>query len=240
MPVKSRKSFTRRPRTGGRRKPLVVKLARQVKFLRKSMPERKAVSTGLINATFSLAGSFALLNSVRVGDNSWQREGKNITFSRMSILGHITLTGDATATGSDFCRMLIVHDKQTNGAIFSYASLLANIANGGASTSTVYTQRNVNNMRRFTILFQKQFSRPPIGAAGTVATVSNNYSQLHGDTGYNPMVRSSKKISVKTVYEADAGTVADITRGSIYLLCIGLYAAPQYQFEGQIRFNYVD
>lgn len=222
---------SRRPRKGA-----VAKLVRQVKQIKKTLPETHYVDNGLIQIAFSNAGVFSLMNGIQVGDNLNNRQGDQTVIRSIRLCGHVVLTGDATATGTDYIKLLLIWDTQPNGAAPTLAQITQSTDQANNNNTTSYAMRNRTYVRRFRILMEKHWSRPPIGAATTVANASNTFAQLHSHRLGN-MVDFRKRCNLRTTYSANSNpsVVADIVKGSLYLFAVGLNGAPQYRFDGFMR-----
>ena len=99
-------------------------------------------------------------------------------------------------------RLVVVYDKQTNAAALTPAQVLTAVGTINAATSP----KNLENRDRFTIL---RDIRTPMAAAET--------------TDYEPPPKAQvyQSITLPVTFNAgDAGTVADITTGSLYAIFI--------------------
>ena len=111
---------------------------------------------------------------------------------------------------------MVVYDKQTNAAAPAITDILV--------VDTFIGQNNLNNRDRFTVLCD-QISEP-IGA---------NVNTSVGGTIY-------KSVNMETMFNSgNAGTVADITSGSVYLFVaqtggIGV-VNPIFNWRARVRFT---
>ena len=166
--------------------------------------ELKYVDTGA-EAVLSSAGALALLNGLTPGTGASQRIGKKALFK--SILFRAVLAGGANG-GTAFCgtcRMIIVVDRQANAT----APAVTDILQSASGLAPI----NMDNRDRFFVLTDKEY---PI-------------DQLGGNQSADCKVY--RRINLPTIYNAGtAGTVADISTNSMYLLTIytqgGTIAAP--------------
>lgn len=147
-------------------------------------------------------GSLAALVSQGTGEN--QRIGRKFTIRSFSLRGEITMPNqnNGWGTGSaypqtDVCRLVVVQDKQCNGAAQQWTDIFQINNSGSAADWRAY--RNMDNIDRFKILLDKTFQVQnqnfpngsgsaagnivpyniyrkcyiPIEAAGTTADVAN-------------------------------------------------------------------
>jgi len=181
-----------------------------------------ATGTGGVSST----GTISLLNGVPRGDDIDERVGRQITMK--SIEFHLIAQHKAPEAGlipATF-RALIVYDRQTNGAALTVEQVLDSAAPG--ITRTI-VPKNLENRDRFLILRDMKF-----GLAASVAT----------DFMSAPKVaKVYQGVTLPVTFNAgDAGTVADITTGSLYLILLSDQAVgdahlPVATWASRIRFS---
>lgn len=163
------------------------------------------------SSTFSTP---VLLNGVQQGSDATARIGRKTIMK--SLLLRYTWNLGSTSTGGSPVRILIVYDKQANAAAPAITDLLL--------ADTFISQNNLNNRDRFVVLCD--VITEPISANGNGSI---------GGTIY-------KKINLETMFNAGtAGTIADITSGSVYLFVaqtanIGT-ANASFNWRSRIRFE---
>lgn len=147
------------------------------------------------NATlfaFGGAGVFTLLNGCIPGTTDVTRTGRQIYMKLLRLSYQVTSTAAGAVAP---CRVVVLYDKQTNGAAPSTADLFEDT--GRFSVSAF----DHDNEQRFTILYDDMF----------MATVDATQRVVHGCID----------VPLLTTYNAGtAGTVADIASGSLYLFTV--------------------
>jgi len=214
MPMQTahRKKFG--PWTQRRRKPVVKKPY----VPRRSIPypekKWKDVSTA---CSFDTTGTLALLNGLDRGDDDGSRIGRKCTMKSLELRGVAKATVD---TGlAQAIRVIVFYDSQTNAA----APGITDVVN----TADAVTLRNMNGSSRFKILV-------------------DSYDVLNdaaGDDRRPAFFHEYRKFSLPMQFNnGDAGTVADIVCGSVYLITLGELAAGATAGAGTIRtrIRYVD
>lgn len=172
----------------------LAKLEKQVRINADEwkMVENTAASTAIVTATLQL------LNGLVPGDSINQREGRQVQIQsiQMKFRGENDVTSAGVDTRSTL-RFIIAIDKQANAAAPAAADIL-----DLSSSSAVDAMRNLNNRKRFKILMDRRYA---ISSAGPANFVDEFYIKRANlcDTVFNA---------------GTAGTIADITSGSIYLL----------------------
>lgn len=155
--------------------------------------------------------NFQLLNGMQTGDTQGTRSGDKVKLQRLELL----IRAYATYNGTDaygmmlpsayfkeqMTRLLIVLDKQTNGAIYADTDLL--------DTVDISAKKNVEYSHRFTIKKSKLLRIRP-----SVLQVQGNNAETN--LGFWRISIPFKNTPV--IYNGgNAGTVADIAKNSLYL-----------------------
>lgn len=152
-----------------------------------------------------------LLNGCTQGTNTYNRIGRKIVLKSTQIRGIVAQTDDTTVN-TEF-RMIIVWDKQGNGAAPSYANVMQSQNIAGALEATVDAAPNINNRERFEIIRDKKMC-----IAGRSNTATQSYA------GSPSVLLLDEFIDLKdrhTVYnDGSAGTVGDIVTGALYVFFI--------------------
>lgn len=147
-----------------------------------------SVTTAIALATWTAP---ALLNGLANGSDASTRVGRKVTIK--SVLVRLSAALAATSTGGSPLRCLIVYDKQANAT----APAITDILLADAFTS----QNNLSNRDRFVTIFDQLTD---------VLSVNANFSICQN---------MFKRVNMETVFNAgSAGTIGDITTGSVYIL----------------------
>lgn len=180
------------------------------------IPEVKNFEAGGTIATTFNASTFAapsLLNGLQYGTAANQHVGRKVMLR--SILIRMTSNLGPTSTQGANTRVLVIYDRQTNGA--APAALDITTAND------FWSVMNLNNSDRFVVIFDKIL--PAISQNGNWSVAKKVY----------------KKLSLDMIFNAGStGTVTDIQTGSLYLL-VGIngtmgVANGGFTFTSRIRF----
>lgn len=164
--------------------------------------ELKSVDTTVAGAVINATGALNLVNGIARGDDINERTGREVTLKSI----HCRFEPYSTATtGQDqWGRIIVVYDRQTNGAAMTIAQLLTAV--------TPIAMRNLENRKRFSVLYDKTFTLNSsiLGAVQVPEAGGHKYFEFYRRLNH-PMVFNS----------GDAGTVADITSGSVYVITLG-------------------
>lgn len=174
------------------------------------------------------------LNAVGQGVGAQQRIGRKILMTGLHIRGKFDWTADETgAKASTAVRVLLVHDKQTNGAQIPGADVLT------THTNMTLALRNLLTSKRCNVLYDKTFK---LQSPGTVVVASNEYwGQDEAHFSIN------KKLNIPVTFNgvgtAPACTIADIEDNSLHLYVVqaaGNTPKGLLQFQYNTRLRYVD
>lgn len=159
----------------------------------------------------SSTASFILLNGILQGDTTLLRTGSSIKCDGIDL--SFTLFIGLVAVASQE-RVMVVMDKQPNGAIFAIGSLL--------NATTVRSPYVPEGQKRFSVLYDEAFA---LSSFSNVSTVTK------------------AKIGISTHIEynlGNAGTVADINSNSIYLIHFSNQAANTVTIDYYSRLWFID
>ena len=160
--------------------------------------ELKSVDT-TGNPVIDTTGAVTLLNGIARGDEINERNGREVLMKSIQLNMSPMVT---SGTGVDQVgRALVVYDRQTNAAAPAITDIL--VANN------YLDNRNLDNRKRFKILMDRRWALNATGEPGAIV-VDTFYRRLRHPVTFN---------------SGDAGTVADITTGSLYLITIGTKVA---------------
>ena len=177
--------------------------------------ELKSVDS-TVNISADTTGGVQLLNGIARGDEISERNGRQVTLKSIEM----RLRSRTTAgTGVDQQhRVIVVYDRQTNAAAAGFADVL--------SSANVLYPRNLENRRRFRILFDRIIQLNATGEPNSEKIIKW-YRRLNHPVTFNA---------------GDAGTVADITTGSLYCMVLGTEApgATAGTVSGRVRVRFED
>lgn len=169
--------------------------------------------------TLNTTATITALNLITSGSASWQRVGRKVHLKSVHIRGYVNI-GNPVAQ-EDYGRMMVVYDKQPNGALPTIQDILLDQINSGTDVSL--SQRlsgiNLNNRDRFEILRDQQFWLPP--------TANTSFTLAPGVAFPMTIKMFIDLKGRETTYRADSspGVIGDISTGSLLLITFGNYAS---------------
>lgn len=177
--------------------------------------EFKSVDTAVVGAVDS-TGSVTLINGIARGDDINERDGREVTMKSIQCTVQLYVTD---TTGLDQSqRILVVYDKQTNAAAPAVTDIL--------TAATVFSPRNLENRKRFTVLMDRCYTLNASAESGS-SRLFKWYRRLRHPITFN---------------SGNAGTVADIVTGGLYVVLIGNRAAGATAgaIDSYFRVRYLD
>lgn len=177
-----------------------------------SVAERKSVD--IAETTYNLSTTSTaciLLNGLYQGSQSVQRIGRKVRFTSLQIRGFIF--PQSATTVHSYNRMVVLYDRQANGALPNFTDVFQDETSAAApaTSNTPTCFINLNNRDRFVVLSDRSFC---------VGAVQSATGYTGSPTTYP--VDLYRKINLETQFNgANAGTVGDITTGSIICFMFG-------------------
>lgn len=190
----------------------------------KALSLNQASGGGVLSSyNFLNTGEFQLLNGIQAGSGFSQRVGRKIRMKSLKVQFNINPFPSRTQVG-DLGRVLIVYDRQTNGALPALADVLQDTNTAAANTTNVAVGPNLSNRERFTVLRDYSFTLPAVVVAATGVPSSAYPDSFEGE--HQSFIKWYIKLKgLETVFNADTGDVGSIATGSIFVLALGGVAA---------------
>jgi len=200
--------------------------------------EVKAVDLPATIYLFNTTAVVTPLNLIRAGSTYVNRIGRRIEMKNIRITG--SLTPLRTVAGTDYLRLMIIYDRQTNGAVPAIADILQTTDQAAANTTTAQSGINLNNRDRFSILRDLRIVPPSITITAGVATNIGIIDPVSPLCNIDLFVRLKGLI---TQYKADSSpaVIGDIATGGLFMVTMGQQAPGAEGFNGgfesRLRFN---
>jgi len=190
-----------------------------------------------ISLTLNSTAQITPVNLIQSGSGFFNRVGRRIEMQSIHVTGEVNQTETATLY-NDYARILLIYDRQTNGALPSFATILASYDQSGTASTSYLSGLNPDERERFLILMDQRLVLPscPGGTGVTGAT--------DGPAVTFNINRFVKMRNLTTHYKADSSpaVIGDIATGSVYLIGIGraTSGAEGWQANLNVRIRYKD
>lgn len=215
MPFRRRTRRSRRPR---RRRTFRRRRMRRFRPVRAPVERKMAnlVLNGVVSADATPVVS-AVLNDMPQGVSEFERIGfMNTCVSLRFLLTCRSNSGGNTAN----VRVLIVHDKQSDGQLLGIGDVLENTAINVDALIPIQSARNIQAARRLRVLMDRRM---------TFTLARNTIS-----------IKKFFRFRITTRWSAAAGGFANIESGAIYVFLlsdvIAANAPPGFSLDSRVRY----
>jgi len=247
-----RKAAERRKREAKKLKPAAYFAQAQARGvipgLLKTKGEEKKVlfsgqgTTGCGALALNSTGAIWPLNLIQVGSSMFNRIGRRLEMKSVKFTGFVTPLVATRASGIDYGRLIIVYDRQTNGAAPAITDVIQDTDQAGANTTTSMSGINMNNRERFVTIMDHRFYLPAVtNTAGALTLVTPTDT-----TSWKPLIQEYRNLRMLTThYKADSNPAVfgDISTGALWIISLGIIAAASENFSinnWNCRLKYVD
>lgn len=227
--IAARARYQRRPRYVGRYRALNAVMPRH---------EVKVVDVPLASYTLNTTGQFTALNVPVQGSAFYNRIGTKLAMKTLHV--NYTLQPLNINSVPDYCRVMVVYDRQTNAAFPTMSALLTDYSSSGGTTSNSYSGINMTNRERFLVLMDERLELPATEASGAVSSSAACIDPVSTTFKINRFIKLK---DLSTMFnQTNGGTVADIQTGGLYLFTLGSFASGSdgWQLRGSARLKYDD
>lgn len=188
----------------------------------------------------STTAVFTLLNGMVPGSNLQNRLGRKVALKSFRIFGDFTWNnGNNMEAANHFWCVMVVYDRQPNAAQFALADLLQSCDEAANTSSSVWDPINLSNRDRFVMLRDKKYRMETPGQNVSGSTADG---QVMNITDGRWVIDEFVKLkNLETHFNTgNAGTIADITTGALYLVVVGSAASANsseyIRWTGRTRF----
>lgn len=207
--------------------------------LRANTFEVKALDVPSTFYAFNTTAVVTPLSLIQTGSSFFNRIGRRIEMKNVRVSG--SLQPLRTVANQDYLRLMIIYDRQTNGALPALADILQTTSQTGANSNTALSGVNLNNRDRFVILRDLRIAPPSQTDTAGVITNLGPIDPITTLTNIDLFVRLKGLICQ---YKADSSpaVIGDIATGGLFLVTFGLLApgAEGWQAALEIRLRFFD
>jgi len=152
-------------------------------------------------AGLGLATGFSCINTLQQGNGVAQRIGDKVVFRSITVNGCICCADDNTIVDQGHIRVMVVYDKQTNGATPLIGDIIANVNSDNSYNVAFNSSIRIANRKRFVCLKNKIYN---MGYTDNASIHFKYYIKKNLETTYSG--------------SSDPPTLAQVMNGAIYLL----------------------
>lgn len=163
-------------------------------------------------------------NAIAIPQNTGpaDRIGQRVILKKITIRGSLRTNGTATAQniGTYITKLMVVLDKQCNGAFPSFTDI---------QTNNLYGYNNLDNVDRFVILKTLWLQINP-------TVIYNGAAML--DTKKQRAFKFSVPLNYEIIYSSNMGVIAEIKSNNIFVCCISNDSgSTDLDFKARVRFQ---
>lgn len=176
-----------------------------------------------------------VLNIPVQGAAPYNRIGSKVMNKSIRVRGHVQQVATALPT---IVRIIIIYDRQTNGATPSWATVIQSTTSNGTQGNAALDGINMDNRERFKMLADEQILLP--AATFNAGVVTNaSFPDTSGPTNKLNFDRYIKLFDLETHYKASAGAVGDIATGGIFLFAVmdGDDSSWEFLYTARLRYD---
>lgn len=194
--------------------------------------------------TLNATGKLNCLNLITTGSSSWNRIGRKVALKSFRLRGFLTATNNAAAgpEGPILQRMVLLYDKQPNGALPTIGDIFLDQASVAADSSntSVTSGLNLNNRDRFEVLLDRQYYSPPTNTGTGLSTNTGLVATCDPMTFDWYIHLRNREVHYKA--DSSPAVIGDIATGSLVFITFGNVTAGQepYSLTASIRIRYSD
>lgn len=187
----------------------------------------------------STTGRFTLLNGIQTGNGFFNRRGRKVTMKSLHLTGQLHYSGQDGVGTNEYLRIMVIYDREAQGAFPTSAQILANTDNTGTNVTNSLSNRNMTEAERFIVLRDIRIAIPQDANVATTSLFANIIDYNNMRINVDEFIDLK---SLETVYSASTNPAAigDITAGSLFLYTLGNTAdadAPySFSFNARLRF----
>lgn len=181
--------------------------------------EIKTVDIAFQESAINNVGYIALLNGVQEGTSFYNRVGRKIEMKSIRLRAtYDTNGGDGDGTSTTW-RIMVIYDRQPNGAFPASTDLLLSYDNAGVTSQTTFSDLNMNNIDRFQILADIMGTAPD----DATTALYNNVAAVIPSEREGVIDRYIKLNGAITQYKSTSNPaqIGDISTGALYLYILG-------------------
>jgi len=165
----------------------------------------------------------------------------------LELRGIVRTTGaNGAAVGNQTGRILVVYDRQPNGAIPASTDVIQDFAQDGSTSTGNYSKLNMTNRDRFLIMRDRTIFFPNVGIDGVPgASTALDFSNdpMAANTPTFAIVEHIELKGLQTQYKASStGAIADISTGAFYVICLDTTSSGNaaWAIDARARYKFYD
>ncbi len=191
-------------------------MARELKFHDIDVNQTAAdLSGGVILNTSSI-------NLIAQGTSESERIGRKCTVRNINWRGTLTLIGASTIGTNAIVRLILVLDKQCNGAAPTVLGVL--------ESANYQSFNNLSNKGRFQTLSDQQYVLNPQASAGN--------GTANDSAPVNLQFACYKKVGIDLEFDSTTGAITEIRSNNLFILAISAASTANFTLDSKVRLRF--
>lgn len=214
--------------------------------------ELKFVDVPTTNSGFANTLSISLLNGLQYGAAPYNRIGNRIRMRSIRVVGTIAPSYTNLTAGTENIkgRILLIYDRQTNGANPAWADIVMAYSQSGGTSSSSWDGIRMDNRDRFLVLRDAFINLPPLGVNGAALSGANAllgngtiWGGLSDQQSGNYLINWYVPLrGLEAHYKNSTGLIGDLSTGGLFLITMGIddpsvTPAWELEFNSRLRFD---
>lgn len=228
--VKRRKA----PQQNPQQAPRIPGILRMRNAEEKKVLHTSASTSGSSSLALNSTGTILALNMIQAGSSMFNRIGRRLEMKSIRLNCQISVLGVTRASAQDYGRIMIVYDRQPNGAYPAITDVIQDTDQTGANVTNAYSGLNMNNRDRFVTIMDKRMVLPAVtNTAGAITNAFPNGTE-DGPAGYQAGISEFRNLSnLITHYKADSNpaVIGDISTGGLFIISLANIAAASENYN---------
>jgi len=186
-------------------------------------------------------GTILALNLIQVGSSMFNRIGRKVEMRSVRLILKLNTMAVTRATvNPDLGRVMIIYDRQTNGANPALADFLQDTDQAGTNTTENFSGINMNNRERFVTIMDKKLMLPQ--GTATAGVMTNVFPSGDDVPIICDEFRRLKGLTTHFGADSNPAVIGDIRTGGLFLVSLAGFAAGAelYNMNFNVRLKYVD
>jgi len=237
-----KKMVTSKQSAGAKRKisqQMIQRIPRQITYQKPNLNEVKYCDIAVSDDNFVVvAAPGILLNGVAQGATQYNRIGNKIAMKSIRIRGQII---NLLTVVQNYLRIVVVYDKQTNGALPNSSVVLQTRIQDGTATNSAFSELNMDYLERFTILRDYTIATPALtNTAGVITNLGFDPGQNSDGGSIFEIDWFIKLKGLQTLYKGATSGIGDIATGGLYMYFLTHQTNNAWTFRNAERLRYYD
>lgn len=230
----------RAPRPAQRQASVIPGLLYQTQSEKKVLGVTSTSVAG--NLALNTTGTIQAINLIQVGSSMFNRIGRKIEMRSVRLVLNLNTLNVTRATiDCDIGRVMIIYDRQTNGANPAMADILQYTDQTGTNVTWAMAGLNMNNRERFVTILDQKIMIPQ--ATATAGVLTNVFPQ--GEVIPVNLDEFRKLKGLTTHFKADSNpaVIGDIATGGLFLISLSntqVAGTELFNYNFDVRLKYVD